>query len=308
MKKFILEVLFVILLALVPLYIMQHHLDKCARKSYQPPYSSFNYIYNHALNADVVIFGNSRAQCHYNGLIMDSILSCNCYNLGLSGYSFDYHYNLQVLPYLERNNPPKLLIIEICTQAFFRHWNDDFRKEFLPFINYPDFRFYVDICKGISWKDKILPIKYYGWGIDDLLYLYQSQEGSSKYDCYKDCFTPLEIGHYSINFPDTLYDLERNKIIVNYFSSCVAKCKEENISLLLVCSPMHKADFYDKCRMDEFWQLMDSLAPNTPKLDYSLMFDSDTTYFAESTHLNSLGAELFTTKLAHDIDSLGLLK
>ena len=71
---------------------------------------------------------------------------------------------------------------------------------------------------------------------------------------------------------------------------------------------MHKEDFYDKCQMTKFWQLIDSLAPNVPKLDYSLMFGGDTTYFAESTHLNLLGAEVFTTKLAHDIDSIGFLK
>lgn len=309
MKKFIFEVFCIIAAALIPLYILQYYLDNNAQKSKKPPYSSFTYIYNDTLNADVVIFGNSRAQCHYNGLIMDSILSCECYNLGLSGYSFDYNYNLQISPYLDKNNPPHLLIIEVCPQAFFRHWNDNFRKEFLPFINNPYFQFYIDICEEVSWKDKFLPTKYYGWGIDDLQCFYQAkQDITSKYACYKDCFTPHKIGEYNINFPDTLYDLEKNDTIINYFSACINRCEQEDIQLLLVCSPMHKSDFYDKCRMIEFWQMIDSLAPNIPKLDYSLMFGSDTTYFAESTHLNLLGAEVFTTKLAHDIDSIGFLK
>ena len=105
-----------------------------------------------------------------------------------------------------------------------------------------------------------------------------------------------------------LQKTQKNDTIINYFSDCINRCEQENIQLLLVCSPMHKSDFYDKRRMTEFWQLIDSLAPNISKLDYSLIFGSDTTYFAESTHLNLLGAEIFTTKLAHDIDSLGLLK
>lgn len=95
---------------------------------------------------------------------------------------------------------------------------------------------------------------------------------------------------------------------MQYFEDFIKLCEEQSIPLLLVCSPMHKKDFYDKCKMLEFWKQIDSLAPNVPKLDYSLMFGSDTAYFIESTHLNSIGSMIFTHQLAHDIDSLGLLK
>lgn len=293
------------MLALIPLYIIQYKIDNAAQHSYASPYSSFNYIHNDTLNADIVVFGNSRAQCHYFGNMLDTLLGVDCYNLGLSGYSFDYQYNLQILPYIKKNTIPRLLILEVGPQAFFRHWNDDFRKEFLPYLNNKYFKFYLDVCEEVSWKDRILPIKYYGWGINELFAIYHSTQAGSK---YKDCFTPIKINNYTNNFLDTTYALEHNDIIIQYFTDCINICEEKDLSLLLVCSPMHKGDFYDKCRMNEFWQLIDSLAPNIPKLDYSLMFGSDTTYFAESTHLNMLGAEIFTTKLAHDIDSLGLLK
>ena len=308
MKKFIFQIVTVFTIVLIPLCFVEHKIDRLAQNSYTPPYSSFNYIYNDTINADIVVFGNSRAQCHYYGDLMDTLLGLNSYNFGLSGYSFDYQYNLQILPYIEKNKKPKLLILEVGPQAFFRAWNEHFRKEFLPFINTSYFQFYVDICKEISWHEKLLPIKYYGFGLERLRALTRSTEGNSKYDDYKDCFTPHDIGKYNINFPDTLYDLERDKIIIGYFRDFVTKCEKENIPLLLVCSPMHKKDFYDKCKMNDFWNLIDSLAPNIPKLDYSLMFDSDTTYFAESTHMNLLGAKLFTTQFSHDIDSIGFLK
>lgn len=308
MKRFIFEVIIVLLIAFLPFYILQGIIDKKAKTCYKPPYSSFNYIYNDTLNADIVIFGNSRAQCHYYGDLMDSLLDCNCCNLGLNGYSFDYQYNLQICPYTQKNTNPKLLILEIGPQAFFDHWNDDFRKEFLPFLNTPYFDFYVDICDDISVFDQIWPIKYYGWGLNDLCNFYKTLDYDITRTRYKDCFAPRETEKYLINFPDTIYQLEKNDTIIRYFTDFMNICEEKEIPLLFVCSPMHKADFYDKCQMNEFWQLIDSLAPNVPKLDYSLMFDSDTTYFAESTHLNLLGAEVFTTKLAHDIDSLGLLK
>lgn len=48
-------------------------------------------------------------------------------------------------------------------------------------------------------------------------------------------------------------------------------------------------------RLKLYATLGDNLIAYKVQLDYS-------------THLNYIGAELFTTKLAHDIDSLGLLK
>ena len=84
MKRFIFEVIIVLLVALLPFYVLQGIIDKKAKTCYKPPYSSFNYIYNDTLNADVVIFGNSRAQCHYYGDLIDSLLDvlsnskCNC--------------------------------------------------------------------------------------------------------------------------------------------------------------------------------------------------------------------------------------
>lgn len=308
MKRFIFEVIAVLLIAFLPFYILQGVIDKKAKTCYKPPYSSFNYIYNGTLNADVVIFGNSRAQCHYYGDLMDSLLDCNCYNLGLSAHSFDYQYNLQIIPYLKKNEIPKLMVLEVGPQAFFGQWNPHFRKEFLPFVKNDCFTFYMNICKEVSWKDIYLPFKYYGFGLDGYIPFFKKIIIDDSQYSYRDCFHQIWKPKYQVNFPDILYPLEKNDTIIQYFTEFINLCKNKNVPLLLVCSPMHKEDFYDKCQMTEFWQLIDSLAPNIPKLDYSLMFGSDTTYFAESTHLNLLGAEVFTTKFAHDVDSLGLLK
>lgn len=265
-------------------------------------------IYNKQQNADVVVFGNSRAACHYNTFIMDSLLHYDCYNFGFAGYSFDYIYNLQILPYLDKNISPRLLILEIGPQAFLKHYNDHFQNEFLPFIQSYYFDFYIRICDEVDVWDKYLPTKYYGMSIKETIRLLYDMKLDTNYLYHKDCFRQYKKGEYRMNFSHAIYELESDSSIINQLNTFIQICTKQNIPLLFVCSPMHKVDFYDKCQMDEFWDLMDSIAPNIPKLDYSLMFGSDITYFAESTHMNLLGVELFTTKLAHDIDSLGLIK
>ena len=61
----------------------------------------------------------------------------------------------------------------------------------------------------------------------------------------------------------------------------------------------------------EMFAMYDSIAKkfDIPILDYNdISLCYDTAYFYNATHLNRVGAELFTTKLAHDIDSLEILK
>jgi lysophospholipase L1-like esterase len=57
--------------------------------------------------------------------------------------------------------------------------------------------------------------------------------------------------------------------------------------------------------------MYDSIARkyNIPILDYHYdPISFDTAYFYNATHMNKRGAELFTAKLAHDIDSLRIMK
>jgi lysophospholipase L1-like esterase len=63
--------------------------------------------------------------------------------------------------------------------------------------------------------------------------------------------------------------------------------------------------------IEGMYQMYDSIARkyNIPILDYNYdPISYDTIYFYNATHLNKKGAELFSVKLAHDIDTLGILK
>ena len=306
MKKFLLRITFVVVVILSIFYIFQYLIDHKAKSNMNNfPYRTLNMVRkSHVIDADVVIFGNSRAQNHYNTAIMDSILSCNCFNLGLAGRSFDYIYNMVILPYFDNNELPKLVIVEVCPQAFFAHWNPNYVTQYLPYISEKYSRFYVNLCEEIHPIDRFLPTKYFGikQSLTELL-LFDTIHIAK----HKDSAGFHKVGTYKINFPDTIYSLEKDAQIIQYFQQFVSICKDKDVKLIFVCSPMHKKDFYEHCEMEKFWLQIDSIAPNVPTMDYSLMFGSDTTYFAESTHLNKYGADIFSQQLSHDIDSLGVL-
>ncbi|MDY2943793.1 MAG: hypothetical protein SOT07_08900 [Paludibacteraceae bacterium] len=307
MKKFILRVTIVVVLILFIFYFFQYLIDNRAKNVMDIfPYRTLNMVRKpHMIDADVVIFGNSRAQNHYNTAVMDSILRRNCFNLGLAGRSFDYIYNLVILPYFDNNKLPKLVIVEVCPQAFFAHWNPNYVTQYLPYIGEKYSRFYVNLCDEISPVDRYLPTKYFGLkqALTEL-----SLDNTKHVAKHKDSAGFCRVGTYKVNFPDTIYSIERDAQILQYFQQFVSICQDKDVKLLFVCSPMHQKDFYEHCEMEKFWLLIDSIAPNVPTMDYSLMFGSDTIYFFESTHLNKYGADIFSRQVSLDIDSLGILR
>lgn len=99
--------------------------------------------------------------------------------------------------------------------------------------------------------------------------------------------------------------------IVELFDSFLNHCKENDIQVILVFSPLYyKAMEFTKNKGEEM-QLYHSFAEkyDIPLLDYSndpLCYD--TTYFCNANHLNKKGAELFSLKLANDIKEQNLYR
>lgn len=75
-------------------------------------YEPWTYIQKGNHNHDVLILGNSRAQGHIHPAILDSICSCDSYNLGIEAYLMNMHlfkYNF----YLQYNQKPRLIIYQV---------------------------------------------------------------------------------------------------------------------------------------------------------------------------------------------------
>ena len=161
----------------------------------------------------------------------------------------------------------------------------------------------MEICDEISEIDRYLPFKYRGRKFHSF---YQELTGPFGPDQGKDSFTPFPMNGYKKNFmegQDSVYAIERNPQIVSQLREFVKACKKKNVELLFVTTPMHEEDFYNHCHTEEFLSMVDTISNWTNRFNYSLMFHSDTTFFAEPTHLNALGAKVFSKKFAEDVKS-----
>ena len=107
-----------------------------------------------------------------------------------------------------------------------------------------------------------------------------------------------------------MQDVESDTTIINLFKGFVNECKDQDMELILVCSPIHTDDGTKYFDMDAFWTIISSIVKDKdiPIMNYQDLYGSDTTYFIDPMHLNKYGRDCFTKILAHDLDSLGYLK
>ena len=107
--------------------------------------------------------------------------------------------------------------------------------------------------------------------------------------------------HYSFNQGDLISQLS-----LNYLDSIHVLCEQNAIELVLVCTPVHMK-YYNSIPKEviiEFERVLDSYRSKGVRIfDYSKT-DMQDDMFYNSDHLNSIGANEFSSKLALDFQHL----
>jgi hypothetical protein len=306
MKKFILKVFTFGIVIFVFLILLDFCISFHFRKSTSRIFSGWAYIYNtdETIYNDIIINGNSRAWVQYSPNILDDVLGISSYNLGIDGSGI----NRQIIKfnkYIERHGVPKILIqnIDLFTMAPSYGYE---REQFYPYFFYDRTLLNdVDIYENFSYMEKNLPgYRYYGLNqtIFEKLEYFPLMKGYAGSDSPWNGTILAEMSAVSFN-------LDRTMLLI--FREFLEKVTSYGTKVIFVYAPIYY-EVNDKCvNIEHMYNTYQCLANefDIPILDYNdIPMCYDTTYFYNATHLNRVGAELFTTKLAHDIDSLGLLK
>ena len=275
--------------------------NRLQNDTYSRLYSGWNYIYDDTTYHDIIINGSSRAWVQYDPYILDTILNTNSYNLGTENGMI----NRQILrynKYCQFHKDPSLLIQNIDYFTMTSVFGYEV-EQYYPYFYDRDFLKELNKYENFSWKEKNIPIYRY-LGKNRLLFL----DNDNLYKGYKG---------RDLNWnPDALnaivsFSAEVDTIMQKEFREFLSKTQSCGTKVLFVYAPSYYKVIEKLDNLDEMYDMYQTIANefSIPIIDYN--YDSmcyDTTYFYNGTHLNKKGAELFTTKLAHDIDSLGLLK
>ncbi len=300
MKKFLVNVTLFAAILLCIAIAADCHKSRQLRQSKDRMYAGWNDIYNDTTRYDLVINGSSRAWVQFDPHILDSILHINSYNLGIDGSCI----NRQVVKYnkyCERHGKPHYLIQNIDWATLDCHIGYE-RNQYFPYFFFDrELMREMDKYEHFSFFEKYIPYYRY-FGMEPSPYVNEVNKGYGGKDWTWDG-TEFE--------KQDSIPLSADIDMIRLFSTFLAKQKAAGTQVLLVYSPAYHGIIDKLTKVDRMYSLFDSIAGlyDIPILNYlEKPLCYDTAYFYNAMHLNRTGAEIFTTQLANDIDSIGFIQ
>ncbi len=269
-------------------------------------------ILHRRIDADVVIIGSSRAWCSYNTFILDSLLECNSYNLGIDGHQLD----MQLIRYetYRRYSPaPKVILIntDFCSTLGITADERYEREQFFPFVKDRVLIRQISQAKHISVLERIIPfLRYFGYrdelddGIAAIFGKVDFPE-SGFHKGYKGYQYAWNRG--PILDLDTLITISINPSLIDRLDSFVSKAKSEGIDVYLIKSPIYAPilNHFNNVSATDSVFIQISRKNSAPILDfYRADYCYDTSYFYNPSHLNKDGSIIFTTDLCQQLSAL----
>lgn len=309
MKKFVVRTFFTFLGVAALAVGLDFYITGNLHKSDARLFQSWNDLFYGNMHCDAVIMGSSRGFVQYSPAILDSVLGTDFYNLSVDGRCIDAEvakYNT----YIHHNPKPKLIIQNVDYGNLLMS-NGYEREQFTPYlcddVLFNEIKDFEEFTIG----DKYLPLVRYSGYLEVIKEGLRIPNKLNQYPLYKGYFGRDEKWDGSAFRNVSHVDFSVNPVAVDIFEKYLAKCRKDDVQVVLVFAPIYigvteKMD--DPQQMFDYYQKF-SDKYGCPILNYTYdPISYDTNFFYNATHLNKTGAELFTRKLAHDIDSLQLLK
>jgi len=308
MKKFLLQTLLFALVLFVVAAAFDVLLTTKALRMKFPPYQTWNDLYNREIDADVLVMGSSRAYVQFNPAIIDTVMHTNSYNLGMNGRAADS----QILRYKvfrhRGNRKPKLIIYEV-SHGTMQKSNGYERSQFVPYLHDPYLWRLCHEQEEFSFADCVLPCWRF-LGRQKLVNRILKPSSGTGYDA------PLYKGFrgYDLQWDgrglrkQSSVSYTKDPAIIRQFREFLDDCQRDSIQVVLVTSPFYIGGTRKMADSTGMHNMFAQIAK-----DYNLLFldytydeiSYDTANFYNTMHLNRTGADLFSRKVAHDLDSLG---
>lgn len=324
MKKFIIKCSIAIIFIFFLLVGVDYLISIGLQKSNDYRFQAWSDIMKDNVDADVLFLGNSRAAMHFDVEAFDSILGCKSYNFGKFGlpiyltmYPFLYYRELC-------KDLPKYIILNIDYLSFGDGHTAVNLPEISPYILDATLR--NKILQNEDWfannmfSNMYIPFyRYYGYNDEIILGMQSLLKMSPKKTQSVRGFMPAPNDNRKADFSNvTLATNVYNRKITPWATQWIETeilqwCKDNDIQVILVHTPIYEYNTQRKhvTHISEFDSVLNYYITqyNLSYLDYSndsLSFNAHN--FSDLVHLKHHAATQFTIKLAHDLDSLGIIR
>jgi hypothetical protein len=319
MKSFLKSILVFVL----PIFVIAVFFDflistqlKSSKTHANREYPVWNDLYDGKINTNVLVMGSSRAWRHIDPKVIKDSLGLSAYNIGMDGQ----HLPMQLSRYqtfLKYNKQPKIIIYSL--DFFMLKENEKLfnKDQFLPYMlfnfeilnklkGYQDFNYY----------DFTIPlVRYYG-ATNALMHTVKimafpklNKEG--RVDGFLGTDKKWNNDFEKAKKKMKNFSISIDKNILIRFDNFLLDCKNKNIKVYFVYSPEYVEGQRFVLNRNELINCLHSLA-NKHKIPF-LNYSNDEIclnkkYFYNTTHLNSIGADLFSKKMCSDLKNIYKLR
>ncbi|GAA4282097.1 hypothetical protein GCM10022260_25200 [Gaetbulibacter aestuarii] len=271
-------------------------------------FNVWNDIYTSKVDCAIAIYGSSRADMDFDPQIIEKKTTESCYNFGMDGHHFWLEY-LRHREFLKFNKKPQLIIVSLDIFGLEKRKELYNYGQFLPYMLWnKDIYNFTKSYEGFNKFDYFIPlIRYSGEGKVLKSCVYTILDKNNKKLRFK--------GHMAMDIPWNS-DLEKAKKIHDslvfkiekepklLFKKFIKECQKKNIQLIFMYPPEYiegqRIVANRKVIMDYYVKI--SKEYNIPLFDFSndqMSFQKK--YFYNANHLNKIGAQLFSEKVADTI-------
>lgn len=250
--------------------------------------------------ADLLIFGSSRANHHYNPNIFENRMNLHSYNVGRDGNFIFYHS--AVLKSVLKRYSPKIIILDFVPSEF-REENHiyDRLSSLLPY-----YRTHPEMREIINLKSMYEKVKMFSYIYPYNSLIFSIAIGNTEFNKKRNYdfkgYIPLKkILNNPIKIDITSSRYEIDNIKINAYKTFIQDCINSNVKLYIVCSP-----YYIKSNhIDYSVRIGKEIARrnNIEFFDYSNnpLFLNNSKLFSDISHLNDNGATIFSNILINNI-------
>jgi hypothetical protein len=247
-------------------------------------------------NAEVLIFGSSSANHHYNPVVLEKQLNLTVYNEGRDGMDILYH--TAILKGILKRYAPKVIVLNIAPNELTTSNGYDRFSILLPYLRkYPEM---IDVLRLKSKYEKIKCIsKTYSYNsmlLTIITGMMPNKEKAFIDKGFVPLFDTLNISKTKISILVNDPKLDSNR--VNFLNQFIKISKERGIKLYVVFSPYYSSDINTTCSIEAVNSICKQY--KIPIINYiqDSSFTKREEYFVDGGHLNINGANLLSTKLS----------
>lgn len=311
MRRFLLHLVIWLVFAFLLACVLDVMISSGLRNTEVRKYVVWNDIYRGGIDADLLVIGSSRAWCGYNTYVLDSLLDCDSYNLGLDGHTFDAQL-IRYNTYRRFNSKPSIVLVNTDFLSTFNNSADSQyeREQFFPYINDLELINSIAKTKHITWLERHIPLlRYFGYR-SEIEMGFEAFWGKTVFPdggMYKGYRGNDYVWDRASLKSDTVHNVEIDLGIVAQLDSFVNDSINENVQIVFVKSPIYRPLLDHFTGISQTDSIFDSIAKKhkIPLLDYYYSsIGSDTSFFYNPSHLNKKGSIVFTRELSKDLQSI----